>query len=561
MKTKILISALGLGLMMSSTSCTEFKHDSWNSIVSSTFIVQSEDEVGYLVGNAYVPWRRAMLLFDGIVRTQQLTADSDLIPFRYGIGWDDGGLYQRLHFHTWTVQDNAPREAWNLTYGGINVCNRLLGDIESGKMPVQETIKPGLISELRVLRASYYYLLLDLFGNVPIVTSFEDTNPQQSTRRQVFDFVVKEITDNVANLSEIPRGDSYGRINKWAAYGFLAKVYLNAEAWVGEAMYDKAIAACDQIITFAESSGEYAMEANQKDAFRTNNENSKELIFALPMDNKYTTDWNAFDVHMQALAPESQVTYKLTHRPWGGSAVMPQFYASFDDDDLRKKENFIAGPQFTSIGGSEPLYNSTNAGLWAPEKKQIDYHNHIPNIRYALVDDGVRWGKFEYEVGTNNILSNDFPVIRYTDVLMMKAESMMRTGKSGFGAIVTLIRERYFRSAPEKAAVTDADLMGPSTYDYGRRDETRVLDDGTTDWTGKVTHEGGADIQYGRFLDELGWEFTQEGRRRQDMIRFGAFTTKSWLSHDASNDPNRNLLPIPTTALNTNRNLKQNPGY
>ena len=76
-----------------------------------------------------------------------------------------------------------------------------------------------------------------------------------------------------------------------------------------------------------------------------------------------------------------------------------------------------------------------------------------------------------------------------------------------------------------------------------------------------TTNEGGSDIQYGRFLDELGWEFNQEGRRRQDMIRFGVFTTKSFLSHPSQSDDHTELYPIPLTILNSNGNLSQNSGY
>ena len=122
----------------------------------------------------------------------------------------------------------------------------------------------------------------------------------------------------------------------------------------------------------------------------------------------------------------------------------------------------------------------------------------------------------------------------------------MRLGKSGAGALVTQVRERAFKNEPEKAQVTDAELMGGSVYDYGRRDSY------------KTEHDGGTDIKYGRFLDELGWEFCQEGRRRQDMIRFGIFTTKAWFSHDKS-DETKNLYPIPNKVLLTNSNLKQNP--
>ena len=98
-----------------------------------------------------------------------------------------------------------------------------------------------------------------------------------------------------------------------------------------------------------------------------------------------------------------------------------------------------------------------------------------------------------------------------------------------------------------KLIVTGEQLLGNSCYDYGRRD------------INKTTHDN-ATITYGRMLDELGWEFSQEGRRRQDMIRFGVFSTRSWFSHDAS-DATKNLFPIPNKQLLTNGNLKQNPGY
>jgi starch-binding outer membrane protein, SusD/RagB family len=172
----------------------------------------------------------------------------------------------------------------------------------------------------------------------------------------------------------------------------------------------------------------------------------------------------------------------------------------------------------------------------------------VPSIDTTTMYSGYRWGKFEYAMGSTNRLSNDWPLFRYADILLMKAESMMRSGKSGAGALVTKVRERAFKDNPGKATVTDDDLLAGSVYDYGRRD------------INETTHEGSDDIQYGRFLDELGWEFCQEGRRRQDMIRFGVFTTKSWFSHDASSSY-RNLYPIPNQARLTNSNLEQNPGY
>lgn len=534
---------LSIGLLAMSlftgTSCTELIDESYGKVVSDQFVPETEADISYLVNAAYIPWRETMLLWNGVVRSQELSADQDVIPARLGIGWVDGYIYKRWHQHEWTTEDDGVLQGWERTFKGINTCNRILSQIEDGFIQMDDETKANTIAELKVLRASYYYILVDLYGNVPIVTDFKDESlPQQSSRKDVFDFIVSEINENIDQLSETSRGYYYARFNKWAAYTLLAKMYLNSEVWTGTPQWDKCIEACDKIIEFAESSGEYALESNQKNVFLTENENSKEIIFALPFDEIYVTDWNAFDFHMYTLAPENQETYQFTARPWGGVCAIPQFIESFDEDDLRLRDNYIKGQQYTSTG--EILQRSDGNG-------PLIYGLEVPSIDESDVDDGYRWGKFEYATGITNRLSNDWPLFRYADVLMMKAESLMRSGKPGAGALVTEVRKRAFED-DSKAVVTDEQLKGGSVYDYGRRDSY------------STTTEGGSDIVYGRFLDELGWEFCQEGRRRQDMIRFGVFTKKSWFSHDKSDDT-KNLYPIPNKIMLTNSNLKQNPGY
>ena len=525
------------------SSCTDLIDDSYGNVMSDKYNPETEADISYVVNSAYVSWRETMLQWNGVVRLQELSADQDVIPARLGIGWVDGYIYKRWHQHQWTTEDDGVVQGWGRTYNGINACNRVLSQIEDDIIHIEGEARTNLISELKVLRASYYYVLIDLYGNVPIVTDFKDESlPKQATRKEVFDFIIKEITENINNLSETPRGYYYGRFNKWAAYTLLAKMYLNSEAWTGTPQWENCIAATDKVMEYAESTGEYALEADQKSVFVTHNENSKEIIFALPLDDIFVTDWNAFDFHLYTLAPEQQETYNMLHRPWGGVCAIPQFINSFDEDDIRLAENYLSGPQFTSLGGSEPLMRSDGVG-------QLIYTNDVPSIDASDPADGYRWGKFEYAVGATNVLSNDWPLFRYADVLMMKAEALMRSGQSGAGQLVTQVRMRAFPNHPEKATVTDADLKQGSVYDYGRRDNN------------VTTYEGGEDILYGRFLDELGWEFCQEGRRRQDMIRFGVFSKKSWFSHQATNDKNKDLYPIPNVARLTNSNLNQNEGY
>lgn len=530
------IGLLGL-LLAGNSACTNLLDDSYGQVVSENYAPKTEEEVSYLVNAAYIPWRETFLQWNGVVRSQELSADQDVIPARLGIGWVDGYIYKRWHEHTWTTEDDGVLQGWERTYNGINTCNRILSQIEEGVITVDEATREPLIAELKVLRASYYYILVDLYGNVPIVTDFKDSSlPKQSTRKEVFDFIIKEVTENIDLLSETPRGYYYGRFNKWAAHTLLAKMYLNAEIWSGTPQWQKCIDECDAVIDFANSSNEYALEANQKNVFVTNNENSKEIIFALPFDEIYVTGWNDFDFHMYTLAPENQDTYQFTERPWGGVCAIPQFIDTFHPNDLRLAQNYIQGQQYTASG--EILQRSDGEG-------PLIYTNSVPSIDASDVDDGYRWGKFEYAQGITNRLSNDWPLFRYADVLMMKAEALMRSGQPGAGELVTEVRKRAFEDIND-AIVTDQQLEEGSCYDYGRRDENLE------------THEGGEDIKYGRFLDELGWEFCQEGRRRQDMIRFGVFTTKSWFSHDKSN-PNRNLYPIPNKIMLTNSNLTQNP--
>lgn len=527
-------------LLLFNYSCTKLEDTNYDTLVADGFTPTSDD-VAALIGSAYVDWRNTLLLWNGVWRSQEVTADEIVIPARPN-GWVDGGIYKRLHQHKWTADDDAVYQGWFRTYNGVTNCNKIIYQIESGYVPLEEDQKASALAELRVLRASYYWILLDLYGNVPLDTQFdvpEGYLPEQSSRTEVYNFVVNEVTESLPDLSESSGTEMYGRFNKWAAYTLLAKVYLNAEVYTGTPQWEKCIAACQAVI----DSGEYMLEPDQKNVFVTENQNSSEIIFALAIDDNYTTSWNTFDIHMQTLQPANQATYNLQFSPWGGMAAIPQFIDSFDPEDSRLTKNFIYGQQYSSSG--EMLY----ATLGSMAGEPLNYINEIPSVDRSEGIHGYRFGKFEIETGASNILNNDFPVFRYADILMMKAESLLRTGNSEEAAtIVTEVRDRAFKSNPEKATVTGSELESGSVYDYGLRNE-----DATTE-------EGGDDMMYGRFLDELAWEFNQEGHRRQDMIRFGIFTEKSWFSHSPDGDF-RALYPIPQQALNNNPNLTQNPGY
>ncbi|HEX6559872.1 MAG TPA: RagB/SusD family nutrient uptake outer membrane protein, partial [Longimicrobiales bacterium] len=238
-------------------------------------------------------------------------------------------------------------------------------------------------------------------------------------------------------------------------------------------------------------------------------------------------------------------------------AANPQFIDTYDPEDTRmnglpqdagRGGTFLTGPQFDGQGRGYTFVKSV------PNMRD----NGCPGVRLRFEDGYPVW-KYEIYNGETGSSDVDYPIIRYAEILMMRAEALLRTGDAaGAAALVTQVRQRAFKNSnPAKATVTGAELVQGSRYNYGWYDCDGVV---KTAPGGTPVTNGGSDIQYGRFLDELGWEFAAEGHRRQDLIRFGVYTTKTWFNH-APNGTYRTVFAIPQSRLNTNPNLRQNPGY
>lgn len=516
---------LALGMLIISTSCTNLSETDYSEVTAANFKPTKGDLIS-LVAPVYTVLRPMWLDWQGNFDVQEESADAIVTPARPN-GWYDGGTYQRMHYHKWNAFQYQPENLWNNCYSGINAANRVIYQINSGTLPVTSG-KDKLIAELKVARAYYYYNLLDNFGDVPIVTDFTSKAlPKQSTRKQLYDFVVKELTDNIPLLSTTVDQTTYGRFTKYAAEMILMKVYLNAEVYTGTAEWSKVIPLADDII----NSGKYKLAPNYRDNFTKTNQNSPEIVLAVPYD---AINAQGNGLQMKTLPPAAQKVYNMQAQPWGGNCAVPQFINTYDTTDARLKDTWLMGPYYDSSG-----------------KLIYTLKENVPSIvKGAGTYDGYRIGKYQIYSGETSNSDVDFPIFRYADVLMMKAEALLRTGQADEAAtLVTQVRERDFKSDPSKAVVTGAELMQGSTYNYGFWDQDHV-----------ANAEGGANIKYGRMLDELGWEFAAEGHRRQDLIRFGVFTTKTWFNHTPVGKYTR-LFPIPETALNTNSNLKQNPGY
>jgi hypothetical protein len=525
--TQIIILVAAAATMVS--GCTKLDENVYSELLASNFQATSQD-VPSLIGPVYTNLRGMVAGWQGHFDVQEESADAIVTPARPN-GWVDGGTYQRMHLHTWTPTQGQPNGLYSNCYRGINTANRVIFQIESGEIPVPSA-KEAVIAELKTARAYYYSILLDNHGNVPIVTDFKDASlPKQSTRQQVYDFTVKELKDNIPLLTETADKTTYGRFTKWAGKAVLARVYLNAEVYTGTPQWNNCMKECDDIINQATSKGTYTLAARYRDNFAITNETCKELIFSVPYDEILATE-NV--IHMKTLDPLMQLVYPMQVQPWGGNCAVPQFIDTYDPDDQRLKDTWIMGPQLNATTGAVV----------------INYVKNVNSLTQSASNEGFRIGKYEIKNGQRGGSSVDFPLFRYADVLMMKAECLLRTNKANeAAAIVTQVRQRNFTANPAKATVTGAQLMQGSVYNYG-------------EWiNGAVANpQGGADVVYGRMLDELGWEFAAEAKRRQDIIRFGVFTRKKWFAHTSS-DINKIIFPIPQNSLLTNSNLKQNPGY
>src|SRR5690625_643634 len=468
----------------------------------------------------------------------QLTSSDEIVQPANGSGWDDGGVFRRMHLHTWTAQQAHVNNMWNSFYNGVMNTNRVIEQVEKGLLNIPtSTSSDSVLAELRVARALYYWLILDNFGDAPLVTSTAIELPSSTSRVEIYNFVIDEINSSISFLKCDTSPEMYGRFNRWATGALLANIYVNAEVYTRTSQWENVIMHADNII----NSGQYQLETTFKHTFRADNEGSPEIIFSIPFDQSRA---GGFNIHMWSWHAALRDVFQMQATPWGaGSAQgVAQFVNTFDENDGRLYDSFLAGPQIASDG-------SPVLGAYDKSGEPLDFTREQPDGVFSGEDEGYRQFKFEVEPGAEGNLNNDFPFFRYAQVLMMKAEASLRMGNSNeAAALVTQVRMRAFDNQAD-ATINGADLLADSVYEYGYVENYEIVDPGDQ-----------SSIEFGGMFDELGYEFAWEGHRRRDMIRFGVFTTKSWLSH-RPNGEYRVVFPIPQNAVDTNPNLNQNPNY
>ncbi|MEX0770481.1 MAG: RagB/SusD family nutrient uptake outer membrane protein [Balneolaceae bacterium] len=528
------------------SSCTDLTEQVHNQVTADNFF-QTDEEFISALGDAY--GSLGTYGNHNSITSINETASDEIVITQKGPDWEDGGIWLRHQRHTFRPSEDAINNAWNSMFSGVNNANRLIFQfetvVESGD--VSEADAAAFIAELEALRAFYYYMLLDNFGNVPIVDSFEgaEENPTQPSsdfaqgRQQVFDFVESELL-RALDVVDTDVSATVGRVNKWVVHMTLAKLYLNAEVYTGTPRWNDVITHTDAII----NSGNFSLIGNQLDNFTVDNAGSPEHIFTVPYDEVF---FGGFNLVMMTNHILSQPAFNFGSQPWNGYQTQTEFYGSYIDPESNpgpQGEVIGLDPEGLKVMGTlDERLDGFLVGFLRDLQGNIiedagsfegETHGnqifHTPYINELAPNGwrqaGARIHKYEMEVGLAGAnMNNDFVIYRYADVLMMKAEALWRMNPNDPTALMLFNQIRQ-RAGVDPYTSLDAD----------------------------------------KILAERGREMFYEVVRRQDLIRFegkeGATRfNDTWQFKETVSDPSRNVFPIPQNQLEANPSLVQNPGY
>lgn len=469
---------------------------------------------------------------------QELSTDEAIIPARDG-NYDDGGKYRFLHLHTWSGNLPFVISSWQWGFGGINIANNA---INLAKGLPEGTQRNTAVAELKAMRSLFYFFMMDSFGNIPILDAYPvPTLPETKPRREVFAFIESSLKSALPDLPSKVDGSTYGRATKWMAYALLEKMYLNAEYYTGTPRYADAVAMADSILINAP----YALEADYTSIFKPDNgPQIKETIFAIPYDANLIPGmhFTRFGLH-----PFLKAKFDLPDAfgPSIALSTIADFYAFFNLPNDVRNNTWLAGGQYNKDGTKNIVRTSTktlDASSQGPDQP-IDWWVTItPEMKLKPGGEGkldvgndllgqlkgVRSIKFYPDKNINTstrFQNNDMPVFRLADVLMMKAEAILR------GTAPTTVK---------------GELQTPDVL------------------VSKIRTRAGAAPAAGITLNEMlverAREFAWEGWRRNDLIRFGKFEGQ-WGFKPKDNDVFRRIFPIPEIELALNPKLIRNPGY
>lgn len=504
MKSKLLSLLVLLGLM----ACTDLKETLREDLTrdEAEAFLNANADVNALLRAAYDGLRGPFMDQARFWALQQHTSDETLGPTR-GPDWDDNGIWRSLHTHTWT-----PDHAFI-----ISTFNELLQVVFTTTNALTFNLTPQQAAEARFIRAFVMFSVADGWNQVPFRQPGENllNAPRVLKGAEALDFVISECN---AIINDLPDGPT-NKANKDAARTLLMKAYLNKGTFANRANPSFPAADMDQVIALADqiiNSNKYSLATNYFDNFAPNNDQiSTENIW---------TGLNVGGSNSGNVRSRWFCTLHYNQNPsgWNGFTTLSDFYDSFEPNDVRRGGPY---PGMTEIGGlntgllvgqqfdkdGNPLKDRKGNDLaFTREVRAIETGNNLEIT-------GIRVIKYPVDYAGGDNADNDYVFFRYADVLLMKAEALLRKGQAG-PALDIVNNVRAARNTSPLPSLT-ADIL----------------------------------------LAERGREFYWEGNRRQDLIRFGKFLN-AWQEKSASGQE-RLLFPIPAPALAVNPNLEQNPGY
>ncbi len=438
----------------------------------------------------------------GIVNLQDFSADA--IKNR----WGDNGLDQLTTTSNWTPENKFFRYLYNRIFFTIPQCNNLLSILPS----VDVENKDAIISEVRFIRALANYYLIDVFGKGVLATeeNYGQSEPlPEASRQELFDFVESELLAIEPLLLDT---NTYGRATKGAAQMLLAKLYLNAEVYTGSAKYEQAALYANKVIT----EGNYDLEPNFVSIFSGDNDTSTEIIFPLIADAQVSQSYGntTYIVNGSLNSDTTPLAQFGATEGWGGHRTTKAWYGLFGDLETSTDDR---AKLFWTTGHS---YEMTDYKKWTDGYPSIKFRN----------------SNFTGTTIASSFSNTDFPLFRLADAYLMYAECAIRNA-SGTDKSVALqyINEVRDRSNANLIQMTDIEPMSKG-------------------------------LKF--IIEERGRELNLEGHRRTDLIRFGMFTGGSYLwpwkggvMNGTTISDTYKLFPIPSSALQANPNLTQNPGY
>jgi hypothetical protein len=416
--------------------------------------------------------------------------------------WGDDGLDQLTTTSDWDANNKFFRYLYDRVYYVVPQTTNIILALDNVDVANEDQI----VSELRFIRALAYYYMIDCFGKGVIIneSNYGNTTPlPESSRTELFEYVESEL---LAIEPVMPLTNDYGRANKSVVRMLLAKLYLNAEVYTGQQRWSDAFNYTNLVIT----EGGYSLADDFVSVFSGDNNTSSEIIFPLIADPIVSQSFgNTTYIVNGSLSTETMPLAQFgATEGWSGHRATKAWYGLYGDLETSTDER---AQLFWTEGHS---FEMNDYKIWTDGYPAIKFRN--TNFNGSSI--------------ATSFSPTDFPMFRLADAYLMYAECFLRNGGGSQGEALNYVNA--VRNRANAGAITAGEL----NLDF--------------------------------ILDERARELNLEGHRRTDLIRFGRFTGGTYLwpwkgnSVTGSSIPSTyNVFPIPASALQSNPNLTQNPGY